>query len=78
MNENEFELVEGSGNIFRDFGASDADVKQAKAILAARVIAVLEERGLTAREAGEITGYPAVEMSRVSATPTLSDSRWLG
>lgn len=65
MNEKNFELVEGSGNVFRDFGDPDADVKQAKAILATRIIAVLEERGVTACEAGEITGYPAVDVSDI-------------
>ena len=34
--EDDLEVVRGSGNIFRDLGESDADVKQAKAILAAR------------------------------------------
>ena len=36
MSERDFELVEGSGNVFRDLGDPDADLKQAKAILAAR------------------------------------------
>ena len=65
MNENDFELVEGSGNIFRDFSDPDANVKQAKAVLAARIIAVLDEQGLTAREAEVMTGYPAVDVSCV-------------
>ena len=30
----EFELVRGSGNVFRDLGEKDADVKKAKARLA--------------------------------------------
>jgi DNA gyrase subunit B len=42
MNEDDFELVEGTGNVFRDFGDPLADLKQAKAILAARIIAVLD------------------------------------
>ena len=40
MNESDFELVEGSGNVFRDFDDPLADLKQAKAMLAARIIAV--------------------------------------
>ena len=32
----DFELVEGSGNVFRDFGDSDADLKQVKAIQCAQ------------------------------------------
>ena len=44
MNDQDIELIEGSGNVFRDFSDSEADLKQAKAILAARVIIVLDER----------------------------------
>ena len=44
MNDEDIELIEGNGNVFRDFGDSEADLKQAKAILAARFIAVLDER----------------------------------
>ena len=65
MNENDFELVEGTGNVFRDFGDPHADLKHAKAILAARIIAVLDNRGLTVRKAGELTGFAAADFSRV-------------
>ena len=57
--------VEGSGNVFRDFGDPLADLKQAKAILAARIIAVLDDSGLTVRKAAERTGFAAVDFSRV-------------
>ena len=40
MSDDEFELVEGSGNVFRDLGDPRADIKQAKAVLAARIIAL--------------------------------------
>ena len=65
MSESEFELVEGSGNVFRDFAEPDADLKQAKAIVAARIIAVLDERGLTVRKAEEATGFAAADFSRI-------------
>ena len=61
----EFELVEGSGNVFRDFGDPLADLKQAKAVLAARIIAALDNRGLTVRKAAELTGFAAADISRV-------------
>ena len=35
MTDDRFELVEGSGNVFRDLGDPHADIKQAKAVLAA-------------------------------------------
>ena len=46
MNE-ELELVHGSGNVFRDLDDPDADLKQAKAVLAARIIAALDRTGPT-------------------------------
>ena len=65
MSGNDFELVEGSGNLFRDIGDRDADLKQAKAILAARIISVLDERGLSVRKARALTGFAAADFSRV-------------
>lgn len=65
MNESDFELVEGSGNVFRDFGDPHADLRQAKAIIAARIIAVLDERELTVRRAADATGFSAADFSRI-------------
>ena len=65
MSESDFELVEGSGNVFRDLGDPDADLKQAKAILAARIIAILDERELTVRKAAALTGFAAADFSRI-------------
>ena len=65
MNESEFVLIEGSGNVFRDFDDPHADLKQAKAIIAARIIAVLDERKLTVRKAGDMTGFAAADFSRI-------------
>ena len=65
MTENDFELVRGSGNVFRDFNDPHADLKQAKAILAARIIAVLDERPLSVRKAAGLTGFAAADFSRV-------------
>lgn len=49
--ERDFELVRGSDNVFRDFGRADADVQQTKALLAARIIGILDEEGLSTRKA---------------------------
>ena len=65
MSESEFDLIKGSGNVFRDFAEPDADLKQAKAIVAARIIAVLDERGLTVRKAEEAAGFAAADFSRI-------------
>ena len=61
----ETELVHGSGNVFRDFGDPQADLKQVRAVLAARIIAVLDDRCLAAHEAAGFTGFAAADFSRV-------------
>ena len=65
MKDGDVEPIEGSGNVFRDLGDPEADLKQAKAILAARIIAVLDERGLGVRKAASVTGFAAADFSRV-------------
>jgi predicted XRE-type DNA-binding protein len=62
---NDLELVRGSGNVFRDLGHPDHDLKQARAILAAKIIGVLEKRKLTVRAAQKLTGIGAAEFSRI-------------
>jgi len=61
----DFELVHGSGNVFQDFGRSNAGLEQARAILAAKIIRTLDERGLSARDAEKITGVAHSEFSRI-------------
>lgn len=61
----EFELIRGSGNVFRDLGRTNADLEQARAILAAEIIRALDERGLSTREAEKLTGVSHSEFSRI-------------
>lgn len=65
MSETDFELVEGSGNVFRDLEDPDADLKQAKAVVAARIVSVLDERRLTVRKAAALTRFASADFSRV-------------
>ena len=65
MNENDMEWIEGSGNVFRVFDDPQADLKQAKAVLAARIIAALDESELTVRKAASRTGFTAADFSQV-------------
>ena len=64
MTEN-IETVRGSGNVYRDFGRADADVRQLKAILAARIVGILDDRGISVRKAQTITGVAAADFSRI-------------
>jgi len=65
MSDEDFELVRGSGNVFRDFGDMNADLEQARAILAAKIINVLDDRKLSVRAAEKLTGVAASEFSRI-------------
>lgn len=65
MNKDEFDIIRGSGNVFRDLGHPDADREQLRALLAARIIGVLDARKLTVRAAHELTGIAAADFSRI-------------
>jgi predicted XRE-type DNA-binding protein len=65
MSKDDFDIIRGSGNVFRDLGYPDADREQLRALLAARIIAVLDERKLTVRAAHEATGIAAADFSRI-------------
>jgi len=65
MKDEEIELVHGSHNIFRDFGDPDADVKLAKALLAAEIIKLMDREKLTVRAAQARTGIAAADFSRI-------------
>ena len=45
MSQNELELVRGSGDVSRGFGRPDAGLAQARAVTAAKIIRILDERG---------------------------------
>jgi predicted XRE-type DNA-binding protein len=61
----DMEIIRGSGNVFRDLGQPDADREQLRALLAAKIIGVLDDRKLTVRAAHEVTGIAAADFSRI-------------
>jgi predicted XRE-type DNA-binding protein len=65
MSDDDFELIHGSGNVFRDFGHPNAELEQTRAILAGQIIGVLDDRKLSVRAAQELTGVAASEFSRI-------------
>ena len=65
MSKVDFELVRGSGNVFRDFGKPNADLEQARSILAAKIIGALDERKLSARAAEKLTGVSHTDLSLI-------------
>jgi predicted XRE-type DNA-binding protein len=64
--EEPLDLIHGSGNVFQDFGYSDADIRQAKALLAAKILIRLEHQGLSLHQAESLTGVPRLELSRIA------------
>lgn len=59
------DIVKGSGNVFRDMGEKDADVKQTKALLAAEIVRILDKEKLSVRAAEKVTGYNYADFSRI-------------
>lgn len=63
--EEDFEVICGSGNIYRDFGEPDADVRLAKDLLAAEIVKFLRVRKLNNQDAQKLTGVNHTEFSRI-------------
>ena len=61
----ELELVRGSGNLFADFAAPDAGLRQLRALLAAEIVKALDAERLTVRDAAARTGIAAADFSRI-------------
>ena len=62
------DLIRGSGNVYRDFGYPDANLRQARAVIAAGIISVLDRRKLSTRDAERLTGVSHSEFSRIRNT----------
>lgn len=65
MTDQHIEVVQGSGNVFRDFGYPDADVRQAKALMGTHIMKILDADGLSTRQAEARTGVSHSEFSRI-------------
>lgn len=61
----DFELVRGTGNLFRDLALPNPELEQLRSILAARIIKALDAQRLTVRQAHELTGFAAADFSRI-------------
>ena len=63
MSNQKVEYTEGGGNVYQDIGFSDAEERMAKARLALRIEAIIEERGLKQVEAAKILGINQPKIS---------------
>lgn len=63
--DDDFELLRGSGNIYSDLGIKNSEQRQLRAILAAEIGKTLAARKLTVRGAEKITSVAAADFSRI-------------
>jgi predicted XRE-type DNA-binding protein len=61
----DFEVVHGSGNVFRDLRLPDADTEQMKSALAAEILKAMREQGLTHAAAAERAEVQRADISRI-------------
>jgi len=57
--------VPSSGNLFRDVGLPNAELEHLRASLAGKIMRVLDDDGLTAKQAHELTGIDEADFSRI-------------
>jgi len=65
MKREQIEVIRGSGNVYRDLGKENPDLKQLKALLAAAIIKALDRERLSVRQAHARTGIAAADFSRI-------------
>jgi predicted XRE-type DNA-binding protein len=65
MKNERLEITRGSGNVYRDLGHANADVKQLKALLAAEILKALDREEFSVRQAQVRTGIAAADFSRI-------------
>ena len=65
MKSSSFEVVRGSGNVYRDLGKDNPDLRQFKATLATEIVKALDRDGLSVRRAQARTGIAAADFSRI-------------
>lgn len=63
--EEDFEIVRGSDNVFRDVGLPDPDSKLVKADLASAIMRAQREQGLTNAAAAKRSGVQEADISRI-------------
>lgn len=68
MKNDDMELARGSRNVYRSFGRHDAGLEQARALIAAKIIGILDNRALSTRDAEKPTGVSYSEFSRFRNT----------
>ena len=63
--EDDLEVLEGTGNAFRDLGIPDAETEQVKSGLAAEIIRTMREQALTHEAAARKAAVQRADISRI-------------
>jgi len=63
--DDDMESIQGSGNIFADFGDPDAETKLLKAQTAAEIINALNKRGLGVRAGAKVAQVDPADIQRL-------------
>lgn len=61
----DIEIIHCGGKVFRELGLPNPEAEQLKAILAAKIISVLDNQNVTVRGPYETTGFAAADFPRV-------------
>jgi len=64
-NLDKIELMDSTGNPFADLDLPDADVEYMKAKLAVEIIAILNRRNLSTRQAEKLVGMNQADITRI-------------
>ncbi len=65
MKKDKIQLGRGSDNPFRDVGLPDADTKLLKADLSGKIMAILDKKGWSQRQASKQTGIDQADICRI-------------
>jgi predicted XRE-type DNA-binding protein len=65
MTANPLQIRLGSGNAYQDLNDRDSNLRQAKALMGARIVDILEDEGLSIRQAEVRTGVSHIEYCRI-------------
>jgi predicted XRE-type DNA-binding protein len=60
-------ITRGSGNVFKDLGFNNPEEYQAKAELALQITKIIEQRGLTQKEAANLIGAAQPDISKLGS-----------
>ena len=66
MSKDKDKIIRGSGNIYKDLGHPNAEEMQAKAILASRIMSIIEKNKWTQKKAAEMLGLTQPKISLLS------------